>query len=61
MYRAITYFEDLQDNRHPYNVGDVYPREGLTPTDERINELATNRNIRGIPLIKKEERKPKKK
>ncbi|PWJ13958.1 hypothetical protein [Ruminococcus flavefaciens] len=61
MYRTIVYFEDLQDDSHPYNVGDVYPREGFTPSDERIKELATDKNIRGIPLIKKEEHKPKKK
>ncbi|MBQ6250167.1 hypothetical protein [Ruminococcus sp.] len=61
MYRTIVYFEDLQDDSHPYNVGDVYPREGFTPSDKRIKELATDKNIRGIPLIKKEERKPKKK
>ena len=60
MYRTIVYFEDLQDDSHPYNVGDIYPREGFTPSDERIKELATDKNIRGIPLIKKEERKPKK-
>ena len=61
MYRTIVYFEDLQDDSHPYNVGDIYPREGFTPSDERIKELATDKNIRGIPLIKKEERKPKEK
>ena len=52
MYRTIVYFEDLQDDSHPYNVGDVYPREGFTPSDKRIKELATDKNIRGIPLIK---------
>lgn len=54
MYKAIVYFEDLQDEAHPYNVGDTYPRKGLKPTDERIEELATGKNIRGIPLIKEE-------
>ena len=48
MYRTIVYFEDLQDGSHPYNVGDVYPREGFTPSDERIKELATDKNIREI-------------
>ena len=53
MYKAIAYFEDLQDNSHPYNVGDVYPREGLEVTDERIKELASEDNLRGEKLIRK--------
>lgn len=56
MYKAIVYFEDLQDKNRPYNVGDIYPRKGLKPTAERIEELATEKNIRGIPLIKAEEK-----
>lgn len=61
MYKVIAYFEDLQDNNYPYNVGDVFPRENKTATKERIKELATTQNRRKIPLIKKvEEKKPKK-
>lgn len=60
MYKVIEYFEDLQDNKYPYDVGDVFPRENKTATKERINELATNQNRRKIPLIKKVEEKPKK-
>ena len=60
MYKVIVYFEDLQDKNHPYKVGDTYPRKGLKPSAERINELATNKNIRGIPLIKAEENGTKK-
>ena len=60
-YKVIAYFEDLQDNNYPYNVGDVFPRENKTATKERIKELATTQNRRKIPLIKKvEEKKPKK-
>ncbi|MBR4627786.1 MAG: hypothetical protein IKO47_08825 [Ruminococcus sp.] len=55
MYRVIVYFEDLQDKSRPYNAGDVYPRKGLRPSAERIEELATDKNIRGIPLIRKED------
>ena len=51
MWRVKTYFEDLQDSRHPYKVGDTYPREGLTPDAARIFELSTDANQRGIPLI----------
>ena len=51
MYRVTTYFEDLQDNRHPYKVGDTYPREGIEPDAARIFELSTDANRRGVALI----------
>ena len=60
MYTVIEYFEDLQDGRHAYNVGDEYPRKGFEVTDKRIEELATTQNRRKIPLIKKVEEKQKK-
>lgn len=55
MYRVIEYFEDLQDNRQPYNVGDVFPKGNKKVTKERLNELATDKNRRHIPLIEKVE------
>ena len=55
MYRVIEYFEDLQDNGQPYNVGDVFPKGDKKVTKERLNELATNKNRRHIPLIEKVE------
>lgn len=65
MYRVIKFFYDLQDNMHPYNVGDEYPRKGAITTDGRIAELAGEFNLQGIPLIEKvediaEKEKPKK-
>ena len=51
MYKVIKYFNDLQDDNHPYNVGDDYPREGLKVTKERIEELSSDRNKRKAPLI----------
>lgn len=59
-YKVIAYFEDLQDNNYPYNVGDVFPRENKTATKERIEELATTQNRQKKPLIKKVEEKRKK-
>ena len=59
MYKVIVYFEDLQDKNYAYNVGDTYPRKGLKPTAERIEELATDKNLRGIPLIKAADEEPK--
>ena len=51
MFKVLAYFTDLQDDNHPYNVGDTYPRNGLTVTAERIAELSGKSNRRGIPLI----------
>ena len=51
MYKVLKYFVDLQDNKHPYNVGDSFPREGLTVSGERINELSGSNNKQKQPLI----------
>lgn len=51
MYKVIEHFTDLQDDNHSYNVGDEYPREGLSVLPSRIKELASYKNRRGIPLI----------
>ena len=62
MYRAVIYFEDLKDGRHPYNIGDVFPREGLEVSEERIRELLGQSNLRRMAVIEKveEESEPKK-
>ena len=57
MYKVIKDFTDAQD-KHTYFTGDTYPREGVTPSKERIAELASTDNKRGEILI--EEVKPKK-
>lgn len=51
MYRVIKYFTDLQDNNHAYNVGDVFPRHGMNVSENRIEELSTNKNRQHTPLI----------
>lgn len=53
MYKVIYYFTDLHDNNHPYNVGDVFPREGHKVTEKRLAELAGKDNKQGKPLIAK--------
>ena len=58
-YKVIEYFEDLQDNGRPYNVGDVFPVGGNTVAAERIAELASTQNRRHIPLIEEIAEKPK--
>ena len=52
---VMRHFLDTQDNRHSYSTGDHYPRAGYVPTDERVAELASDRNRRGAPLIVKAE------
>ena len=52
MYEVIRFFTDLQDSNHPYNVGDTYPREGVTVKPERIAELAGASNRQFTPLIR---------
>lgn len=51
MFKVIRYFTDLQDNNHPYNVGDTFPRDGMTVTADRITELSSSANKQGVPLI----------
>lgn len=59
MYKVIKFFTDLHDNEHPYNVGDTFPRKGITVTEERLKELSSDKNKQGQPLIEKVE-EPKK-
>lgn len=53
MYEVIRYFEDLQDNNHPYNVGDIFPHDGMTVKEERLRELSGSNNKQRKPLIQK--------
>ena len=59
MYKVIKFFTDVQDNNHPYEVGDEFPREGMSVLPSRIRELAGNTNRQGVPLIAEvEDEKP---
>ena len=54
MYIVVSKFKDLKDNEHIYNVGDIYPREGINIEDvdsKRIKELSTKKNKIGKVLI----------
>lgn len=57
MYRVIRHFTDLQDNGYSYLEGDIYPRDGLSVTKERITELSGKSNKQKRPLIQKEKEK----
>jgi len=61
-YRVLENFSDKQDDRRSYKVGDIYPREGLDPSPQRIAELLGSENVRGRPIIEQPiEEKPKRK
>ena len=53
MYKVIRYFTDLQDNDYPYYEGDTFPRDGMTVTRQRLEELASKNNKQRVPLIEK--------
>ena len=61
MYKVIKKFADLEDRNHIYEVGDVYPREGSEPTDERVAFLASDQNKLKTPVIQLVPEKKKKK
>ena len=57
-YKVIRAFKDAQDDSYMYHVGDKFPHSGTEVNEERIAELASDKNRRGEPLIK--EIKPRK-
>ena len=59
MYKVIKSFTDLQDNNYAYSVGDTFPRNGVKAGAERIAELASDKNLQGVPLIEEVAEKPK--
>lgn len=50
-YKVIRRFQDLQDNRHTYNTGDTFPREGFEVSEDRIKQLSTTDNLKGKIFI----------
>lgn len=51
MYKVLKFFTDLKDNNFSYNKGDIYPRKGLTVSEDRLAELSGKNNKQGEPLI----------
>ncbi len=51
MYKVMHMFADLQDNSYIYHEGDVFPRDGVQPSEKRIYELSSKYNLQGKPLI----------
>ena len=61
-YKVIKHFTDMQDNNFAYQVGDEYPRKGMSVLPSRIKELAGKKNRQGCPLIEEiDDTKPEKK
>ena len=58
MYRVIKAFTDLKAS-HVYHVGDTFPHNGVDVDAERIAELASDKNRRGVPLIEEVAENPK--
>lgn len=51
MFRVVSTFADMQDGKHLYKPGDIYPRQGLTVNAARIASLASCDNATGKALI----------
>ena len=51
MFRVIKHFTDMQDNNFAYEIGDTFPRKGMSVLPSRIKELASDKNRQGCPLI----------
>lgn len=50
-YIALTHFEDLEDEGTVYELGTIYPRNGVEVSDKRIALLLSNFNNRRKPVI----------
>ncbi len=59
MYEVIRRFSDRTDNNYVYEIGDTFPREGVTASKERITELSGSENALNAPAIKKQEKQKK--
>lgn len=51
-YTVVRHFTDLLDGNYKYVEGDVYPRKGYTPSEQRIMELSGTNNKQKTVLIK---------
>ena len=58
MYKVIKPFIERHDNDHSYTEGDIFPREGVDVSEERIQELAGSDNKQHTPLIELVEEGP---
>lgn len=54
-YRVVKAFADKHDNGYIYQVGDAYPRMGFSVSEQRLEELSSDRNQCGVALIVNED------
>ena len=55
-FQAIKKFRDLEDKANQiYDIGDVYPKEGIEVTNKRLDELLGTKNRLGYAVIEKVE------
>lgn len=52
MFKVIKEFRDLKDNNYIYRINDIYPYDNKEVSSERIQELASKKNLIGKNLIK---------
>lgn len=52
MFKVIKEFRDLKDNNYIYRINDIYPYDNKVVSSERIQELASKKNLIGKNLIK---------
>lgn len=57
-YKAVVFFRDGADDNHLYRPGEEFPRPGLKVTEARLQELSTEANRRGTPMIRKTDPAP---
>lgn len=57
-YKVVKRFFDLVEN-HAYSVGDAFPHNGVEVASNRIEELLSNSNRLGVPLIEEIPGKPR--
>lgn len=51
-YEVIQSFNDAQDREYSYHEGDIYPRDGIAPSEQRIKDLMNGNNIYRLALIR---------
>ena len=51
-YEVIRDFHDAQDGNYAYHEGDIFPRDGALPSEQRIKDLMNGINFQETPVIK---------
>ena len=51
-YEVIRDFHDAQDGNYAYHEGDIFPRDGALPSEQRIKDLMNGINFQEVPVIK---------